>query len=89
MLPKSYGQIVPSGGNVEQFRARKGTQMTYCKIEATSTVTVHNHRNLLAAWKMFGKLGVVGAFVCAEPLTEYQVKRLPAALRGLLVGVDG
>ncbi len=58
--------------------------MTYCRIEATTTVSVPNFKNLLAAWKMHGPTHLVGTFKCDKPLTDAQLRRLPAGLREAL-----
>ena len=58
--------------------------MTYMRFNP-ATVTVPNHKNLLAAWKQYGgPLSVVGRFIVEKPLTESQLRRLPKGLRELL-----
>lgn len=59
--------------------------MTYARITAGATVEVADFKNLLAAWEMYGKIGLVGTFKCLAPLTEGQTSRLPANLRARLV----
>jgi hypothetical protein len=58
--------------------------MSYCRIEAATKITVPNHRNLMAAWKLYGGSGLVGSFVCEATLTASQAARLPSALRSKL-----
>jgi len=55
--------------------------MTYCRIEAATTVTANDHKNLIAAWKLYGAEGLVKTFKCDTPLTDAQRRRLPAGLR--------
>lgn len=59
--------------------------MTYARITAGAIVEVADYKNLLAAWEMYGKIGLVGTFKCIAPLTERQTSRLPAKLRAMLV----
>jgi hypothetical protein len=58
--------------------------MSYCRIAATTTITVHDFRALTDAWNRFGSTGLVGRFICLKPLTEAQQRRLPAGLLALL-----
>jgi hypothetical protein len=58
--------------------------MSYCRIEAATIVSVPNHKNLLAAWKLYGAEGLVKTFKCDKPLTDAQRRRLPAGLREAL-----
>jgi hypothetical protein len=58
--------------------------MTYCRIESASTVTVPSLKSLLAAWRLYGHTGLVRTFVCEQPLTASQPRRLPRGLREAL-----
>jgi hypothetical protein len=56
--------------------------MAFMLIEATSTVTVADHKSLLTAWKIHGGPGsLVGRFIVEKPLTRSQLRRLPMALK--------
>jgi hypothetical protein len=56
--------------------------MLYLKITASATIETTNHKDLLAAWRLYGGPGsLVGSFKVKKPLTEAQLRRLPAALR--------
>lgn len=59
--------------------------MSYCIVEPKTVIVVDNHKNLLAAWKMYGHTGLVAEFKCTAALSERQLGRLPADLRGRLV----
>jgi len=59
--------------------------MTYCKISQTALVEVSNYNNLRAAWRMYGATGVVGSYKVTKPLTGAQMRRLPIALRAMLI----
>jgi hypothetical protein len=54
--------------------------MFYQKIHL-ATVTVHDYRNLVHAWRQHGTSTTVSSFVCKAPLTPSQLKRLPKRLR--------
>lgn len=58
--------------------------MSYCRIESATIVHVPDHKNLLAAWKLYGAEGLVKTFHCEEPLTDVQRRRLPSGLRKAL-----
>ena len=61
--------------------------MAYWEIRSATVITVPDHRNLLAAWRTYRdplKLNLVRCFVCKKPLTENQLRRLPAGLRARL-----
>lgn len=55
--------------------------MSYCTIQSLTTITVEDHKNLLAAWKLYGHSVLVGRFIVEKPLTEAQLRRLPKALK--------
>ena len=59
--------------------------MLYLKVTASATVETLNHKDLLAAWRLYGGPGsLVGSFKVKKPLTEAQLRRLPAELRSRL-----
>lgn len=58
--------------------------MLIMRIHPSTTVEVSNHRNLLAAWRDYGRDGLVGRFIVTKPLTKPQLSRLPRALKELL-----
>lgn len=59
--------------------------LSYARINPTTTITVPDYRNLLAAWKAYGgPLCIVGRFAVEKPLTGAQLRRLPQALRKLI-----
>jgi hypothetical protein len=60
-----------------------GPDVDFVEIQITTTVTVHDYRSLLAAWKRFGgPRSLVGRYIyVGKPLTESQLRRLPAGLR--------
>ena len=55
--------------------------MTYCKIQAATTVTALDLKSLKALWHMYAPTGLVGTFRCDAVLTEAQRRRLPRGLR--------
>lgn len=55
--------------------------MTYCRITPGTIVSVPDHKNLIAAWKQYGAVGLVKTFQCDKPLTDAQRRRLPVGLR--------
>lgn len=55
--------------------------MTYSRIAQPALVEVPAHRDLIAAWKLFG---TIARYSCARPLTEAQRRRLPRELRSRL-----
>ncbi len=60
--------------------------MSVMKISAWATIEVSSHKNLLAAWRIYGgPATLVGSFVTSEPLTSAQRRRLPGGLRDRLV----
>jgi hypothetical protein len=59
--------------------------MLYLKVAASATIETTNHKDLLAAWRLYGGPGsLVGRFIVWKPLTEAQLWRLPADLRSIL-----
>ena len=57
-----------------------------------ATVTVADHKNLLGVWRMYGGLparDLLGDFIVRKPLTEAQLRRLPAELRDRTSSPDG
>ncbi len=64
--------------------------MTYCKIQASSVVTVANHESLLPVWQGFGPQAqnLIGAIIVKEPLTKAQLRRLPPELRRKIQSTD-
>lgn len=59
--------------------------MTYANVHSTTTVTVPDYKNLMAAWKEYGgQVSLVGRFIVKKPLTAAQLRRLPKGLRTLL-----
>jgi hypothetical protein len=60
--------------------------MTFMLISASAKIEVHTHKDLLAAWRLYGGPGtLVGSFTVRKPLTETQLRRLPGGLRKRLV----
>jgi hypothetical protein len=58
--------------------------MSIFKVHAATTITVPDHRNLLAAWRTYGNplcAALVGSFHVDTPLTDAQLRRLPTDLR--------
>ena len=53
--------------------------MSIFKVRAATTITVPDHRNLLAAWKRYDAPTrmLIGSFHVEKPLTEAQLRRLP------------
>jgi hypothetical protein len=59
--------------------------MLYCLITASTTIEVLAHKDLLAAWRLYGGPGsLVGSFKVQKPLTTSQLRRLPAELRSIV-----
>lgn len=58
--------------------------MTYLRI-SPCTVTAANHKNLIAAWKIYGDSPLVASFRCENSPTQSQLSRIPAGLRARLV----
>lgn len=60
--------------------------MSVSLINAATTITVSDHRNLLASWKRYDVLSrtLIGRYVVEKPLTEAQLRRLPMELRDRL-----
>jgi len=62
--------------------------MTICTIHATTTISVPDHRNLLATWRAYRNplcASLLGSLHVEKPLTEAQLRRLPRELRARLV----
>ncbi len=57
--------------------------MSLSLIDRTTTITVSDHRNLLASWRRYDVLSrtLIGSYVVEKPLTEAQLRRLPRELR--------
>ena len=58
--------------------------MSYCRITATTIITVHDLPSLRTVWSLYGHTGLVKTFRCTKPLTETQRRRLPRGLREAL-----
>jgi hypothetical protein len=55
--------------------------MSFFVFRALAVVEVPDHKNLLAAWRLYGPASPVGRFVVKKPLTASQIRRLPRDLR--------
>jgi hypothetical protein len=55
--------------------------MSFMHITQTATIKVPDHKNLLAAWRLYGPGPLVGRFIVEKPLTASQFRRLPRPLR--------
>jgi hypothetical protein len=56
--------------------------MFYLQVTESAIVKAPNHKSLMHAWRTYGgPLTLVGRFVVEKPLTEAQLRRLPADLR--------
>lgn len=60
--------------------------MTLSLIHSTTTITVSNHRNLMASWKLYNPFArtLIGRYIVEKPLTDAQLRRLPGELRDLV-----
>jgi hypothetical protein len=59
--------------------------MTYMKITGPRpSIEVPDHKNLIAAWRLYGHTPLVGRFTVRKPLTASQLRRLPVELRDRL-----
>ncbi len=74
------------GSDFGPHRVRKGSyKMTYLQVTQTATIEVLDNKGLLAAWQQYGGPGsLVGRFITRKPLTDAQLRRLPAGLRSRL-----
>ena len=53
-----------------------------------ATITVADHKNLRAAWKLYRHCPLAGRFIVRKPLTEAQLRRLPAELQDRVSSPD-
>jgi hypothetical protein len=60
-----------------------GEIMSISLITPATTITVSDHRNLLASWRRYDVLSrtLIGRYVVEKPLTDAQLRRLPGELR--------
>lgn len=60
--------------------------MTYCKIQASTTLTVLNNATLLQVWKDYGPHAqpLIGRMVVETPLTDAQLRRMSSRLRAVV-----
>lgn len=56
--------------------------MTYCRVEAGTTITTHSYESLVAVYEQYKSCReLIGEFVVTVPLTEEQMCSLPGPLR--------
>ena len=58
--------------------------MSFLLVTTPATIEVPTYKDLLAAWRLYGPGPIVGRFIVEKPLTEAQLRRLPAELRSRL-----